>query len=1744
MTGGFLQLVAKSLEDIILIGEPEITFFKIVYRRHSNFSIENKTLRFDSAVDFGKTCRCRLRNYGDYISKMYIVLDIPFVDIKYKTMTFGDIINTLNDYNIVWNADVQLNTIVTDDNIYILEDFLDDYLNELENEKAFISDNPNSIINKLTNIKADTIIYDNYTNDELFDAIFDELMTLDQYNIAHQFLSTYKTLELVRYIDNDGNVSIRPIGSINMPDGTTIIDKNTSITLLDKYRNLLWQGLKKGIIPDSQLTFNDDNMLFLSTIDNGIYHVGTLDSGINAKDFILDSIDIKVNTIHKLANSNSLNYELLYDKISHNFYDYTLFDSYKITSQFFNKNNRDIFISNDVNDVLAQLSDHIFNGLLNNIKLLTKIYTGLGKDFRFTFYKKYSKISGTNNYESINDFINLSTVDPNKYYENFTSWLKLPKSSKDTNVTHFYGEYVESFIDAYHAQNRSYFNNYIPSTYFNEKVLWDLIKLENTLLDTELMSHYTGDDLTYMNAIATRYNNIHFLNLVPVITINDIYNAISLQIQSVFDKLGSNSENLYGLHDIALSYMNGITKQLKGQINLNFLLSGTVPIGTNIPENTTTKILENIENTYISSSDDVLLVGQFRKLILDSINEELIIGKFNYDLSNYIKNMYTAMMYEIIADYNTQYKKNMLNTNLHYVSVAIAYTDKKAEINMTITCDYYPFKINSELYDFSLENNRNNRYYFKLYSEKLKKLYIIWYCYEGDNIDMNPIPPINHIINDSEYNNTIEYVRIDVNSGDLNIAEKTYDALINVVDIDNFFSFAYALNNITITYINTGPTIQPSVSTMPYKLLLGDASESNLTWSYVNNGIPYKIHINGNQDGSSFNTNGEASYFLIYDNNEDNIIIKCLWFKTNGIVTIPSIDTVEIDNYHEIDIDGLTLQNDIFDAIINTLNSLDNFEAYKSSDYGVIETDMQYVFTINTQNQFIEGPEIIAHGSDVEKALYEIINMFHMRYDSNVNKLPDFTSYKNNGYTLYQVNDVDTEIQNSFTKTSIADVNSDAISSIWYTITQNLIDNYNDFYNYKILEETYFEKNMGLSIRGYYEKVLQEPIDDSEKTYFNIYNQDTGYINYYAATQEQSDWITGSSFYGGYLSLLQLYASKYKENGKLLKLFEQELDFDMYKYATFLDMKNHVQSKIYISYAPTYNNTVIIDKYAHGSLGYEYYTYLINSEFVKEFPSYTVDNNPHGYYATPLYGTMDFYSFMQYIKNLFYDNNNNNILSAVPIGDPDNDDNIMDNLKDTLIQPLNSDQRAQEKLLFDNIINLSSSVLYKNNNIIQTNYNGFNIADDFYNYMINIIREKSIFSNLLQLKAKNMSKTDSENKNDTYANIINYFTNRLNQINNTISLLRGTSTTKSLFNIIKDMISGKSIPKFAWIEYLGHYILESIHIDIGGEIIDTHTGEIIHMMNELNSTKEKDRGYNKMIGNIPELYTYNNHINNKTTLYIPINFFYCNRKSTPLPIGALHHTYADVVVKFNKLQDCAYWEKNTIFKKRPKLSAYLIADYIYLEHSERKILMSAKHEILIETMQTAQEYINKYSLDNGYYTSRLKFNNLGKEIIFAAQKSSYVDGTYSSLQFSEKYENNKYKQDSELVNIKSPHYYGIDEYGNKNPIETVTILFNGIVREQEKDGEYYNYVNPHKVHSKIPNDGIMVYPLSLYPMILQPSGTANFSQISDVEFKFKFKQEIINEMNEKNIYLRIVYYIPTYNIIRIMSGMAGLAFYA
>lgn len=91
MSGGLMQLVAYGAQDVYLTGNPQITFFKIVYRRHTNFAVESIEQYFNGSINFARKSSCEISRNGDLITRLFLKVILPEVRFTGNFDRFGHV---------------------------------------------------------------------------------------------------------------------------------------------------------------------------------------------------------------------------------------------------------------------------------------------------------------------------------------------------------------------------------------------------------------------------------------------------------------------------------------------------------------------------------------------------------------------------------------------------------------------------------------------------------------------------------------------------------------------------------------------------------------------------------------------------------------------------------------------------------------------------------------------------------------------------------------------------------------------------------------------------------------------------------------------------------------------------------------------------------------------------------------------------------------------------------------------------------------------------------------------------------------------------------------------------------------------------------------------------------------------------------------------------------------------------------------------------------------------------------------------------------------------------------------------------------------------------------------------------------------------------------------------------------------------------------------------------------------------
>ena len=301
---------------------------------------------------------------------------------------------------------------------------------------------------------------------------------------------------------------------------------------------------------------------------------------------------------------------------------------------------------------------------------------------------------------------------------------------------------------------------------------------------------------------------------------------------------------------------------------------------------------------------------------------------------------------------------------------------------------------------------------------------------------------------------------------------------------------------------------------------------------------------------------------------------------------------------------------------------------------------------------------------------------------------------------------------------------------------------------------------------------------------------------------------------------------------------------------------------------------------------------------------------------------------------------------------------------------------------------------------------------------------------------------------------------------------------------------------------LGYALIKNVELEIGGQRIDKQYGQWMYIWNELSLESGKTSGFNTMVGESPEWNS------DAKTLYIPLEFWFCRNPGLALPLIALQYHEVKVNLEFRPLAELGYgssYEPTSVSLG----TTSLWVDYIFLDTDERRRFAQLSHEYLIEQLQFTGE-------ETAASKIKLNFNHPVKELVWVMQDSGLV-GTGTSNHWMKFVE---YDIATEAIT-------------DGNPVTTAKLQLNGHDRFAERSGEYFSLVQPYQHHTNVPVDkGINVYSFALKPEEHQPSGTLNMSRIDTAVLNLTYNSAVD----------RIQVYATNYNVLRVMSGMGGLAY--
>jgi hypothetical protein len=393
---------------------------------------------------------------------------------------------------------------------------------------------------------------------------------------------------------------------------------------------------------------------------------------------------------------------------------------------------------------------------------------------------------------------------------------------------------------------------------------------------------------------------------------------------------------------------------------------------------------------------------------------------------------------------------------------------------------------------------------------------------------------------------------------------------------------------------------------------------------------------------------------------------------------------------------------------------------------------------------------------------------------------------------------------------------------------------------------------------------------------------------------------------------------------------------------------------------------------------------------------------------------------------------------------------------------------------------------------------------------------------------------------------------------------------------IKNYNTAGATNNVALVPNFGQKLLKTVELEIGGQRIDKHYSEWLYIWNELSLPSGKRSGYNTMVGaNNANLCT-KLAAQSEYELYVPLEFWFCRNVGLALPLIALQYHEVKINIEYesaanlvdtndaNLCEDedaatagegageggCTNGNKRadnygvnfglelatatptatgtTKFATGSSVSlhdANLWVDYVFLDTDERRRFAQLSHEYLIEQLQfTGTDTMTQSASADSMKPVRLNFNHPCKELIWAVKS----DNNESKEQYP--FWNNFSTAESEDIDTKTANNYST----SKNPTWQAKIMLNGNDRFATRKGDYFSLVQPYQHHENTPDEnhkGINVYSFALKPEEHQPSGTLNMSRIDTAVLSLSSR-----------VAGTIHVYAVNYNVLRILSGMGGLAY--
>lgn len=325
-----------------------------------------------------------------------------------------------------------------------------------------------------------------------------------------------------------------------------------------------------------------------------------------------------------------------------------------------------------------------------------------------------------------------------------------------------------------------------------------------------------------------------------------------------------------------------------------------------------------------------------------------------------------------------------------------------------------------------------------------------------------------------------------------------------------------------------------------------------------------------------------------------------------------------------------------------------------------------------------------------------------------------------------------------------------------------------------------------------------------------------------------------------------------------------------------------------------------------------------------------------------------------------------------------------------------------------------------------------------------------------------------------------------------------------------------------WCNSIGHALMSSVELEIGGQRIDKHFSEWWDIWSELSEKEEKRPGLWEMIGKYSDA-AYDagatRDQGRARTYYIPLTFCFNRHMGLALPLVALTYHQVKFNFEFRPYLECIRSTTPVAAlsaKAGGGVPAFtdiqMYAEYVFLDTPERRRFATMPHEYLIEQLQ----FLGDESVLPGTLNRKLQlnFNHPVKMVSWVyVPKSNYEVNAVTGNQLFK---------------------YDITSDASLDVFDNAKLLLNGNDRFSERPPGYFRMVQPYQHNTRCPSKKVYVYSFALNPEDIQPSGTCNFSRVDTAQLALKMNSAI--ELG------RVKVFALSYNILKVQSGLSGLQF--